>query len=617
MQSTTPQQQTDGMQGFLQELTTIIKTKKPNKDAITKIKMQLSKQYKLFSIPSDIELLMNLQKEDFEALLPYLASKPTRNLSGVHVVAVMSMPHNCPHGTCTMCPGGLNSPFGNVPKSYTGNEPATMRAIRNHYDPYLQVFNRLQQYVLLGIFPQKIELILMGGTFLWLEQEYKIEFITGCYQAMNDFSRLFYDSNGNFLIAAFKEYFALPAKKDDRNREAQLQAKILAQKQLLKEPWKMETLRAMQQENDLTSQVKCIGLTIETKPDYGKAEHGNEMLSYGCTRVELGVQSLYDAALIAMHRGHSLADTKESIAQLRDLGFKLNFHVMLGVPGITDEQEIASLPWYFSDPAYRPDMMKIYPLMVMPGTALEQQWKAGKYKPLETQEAAERIATFTQWVEPYCRIMRVQRDIPPKYSRAGVQKSNLRQDIDARLKEKQIQCKCIRCREIGTVLKQLPSSKAKREVIKNLKPHVYVQEYEAAGGTEYFISKEDKEQNILLGFVRMRFPKTFLRPEITKQSALIRELHVYGITAGLILDSDEKTAKDKGMQRDENSSVEQTFQVQHKGIGKELMQAAETIARNAGKTKMVVISGIGVRGYYRKLGYVLEGPYMVKELITK
>lgn len=572
---------------FTAELKEEILGGKLSKGSIAKRKIILSKKHGLGTIPSDIEVLMQLPSEDYELMKQYLSSKPTRQISGVHVVALMSKPHRCPHGKCTMCPGGIGSIFGDVPQSYTGNEPATMRAIRNRYDPYLQVFNRLEQYVLLGIYPQKIEVIIMGGTFLFCEEDYKQSFVGDIYRAMNDFSRMFFTSGG-FDLVSFKEFFELPHEREDTKHETRIQEKILNVRSKWVEKWPQ--LHDVQTENDLVSSVKCVGLTIETKPDYGRHEHGKEMLLYGCTRVELGVQSVFDKALHAMHRGHTLQESKDSIKELRDLGFKLNFHVMLGVPGISREEEQESLPLFFSDDAYKPDMIKIYPLMVMPGTALEVQYKRGAYTPLRTDEAAPIIASFMGIIPPYCRIMRVQRDIPPKFSTDGVHRSNLRQYVDDIMKEKAIVCNDIRQREVGTFIKQGGD-------VSYLHPTIHVQTYDAAGGKEYFISTED--QGVLFGFVRMRIPSKDAEQFLGKQTAIIRELHVYGHAASL------------GMRQDDAGG---SAPAQHKGYGKLLMQQAEEIARSEKMLRMLVISGVGVRGYYRKLGYELDEPYMAKNL---
>ena len=557
----------------LQEITELIKTNKiEDQESLNTIKQDIAKKHKLSKTPTNIEILISLPPEKVAEFKKILLSKPTRTISGVSPVAIMTAPSKCPHGKCTFCPGGLNSPWGDVPQSYTGHEPATMRGIRNDYDAYLQVFNRLQQYVLMGHSFDKIEIIIMGGTFTAEPKEYQEEFVYGLFKAMNDFSDLFFDAHGEFDFLKFKEFFQLPGDMYDKEREQNIKNKLLELKQKTKTSLEEEQLR-----NEI-SNIRCVALCIETKPDWGFLEHGNEMLRQGCTRVELGIQSVYDDVLKFVHRGHTAADSIKSIQVLRDLGFKINFHYMPGLPLTDYERDMAGMRQLFTDPDYKPDMIKLYPCMVAPGTALYYQYKKGEFTPISTEEAAKRVAEFYNFVPEYCRIQRVQRDVPTKYWEAGVDRTNLRQFTDEKYENKS---RDIRARE------------PKGKDINWDKVEIKVMEYDASQGKEFFISAEDAENDLLIGFCRLRFPFEFLRPEITPGSALVRELHVYGTATAI---------GDEGI-------------VQHKGWGKKLMQKAEELALHHGKNKMVVISGVGVRKYYEeKLGYVKEGPYVVKEL---
>jgi len=547
-----------------------IKSGKVKGSDIDRLKTRLSKELKIMRIPTNIEILMKASKEDLPELKKYLLTKRTRTISGVSPVAVMTEPSYCPHGKCTMCPGGPGSVFGDVPMSYTGHEPATMRGMRAGFDSYIQVFNRLEQYILLGHNVDKVELIIMGGTFPATSKEYQERFVTGCFKAMNDFSELFFEE-GVLNIDKFREFFEVPKTVGDKEILERIQEKIKA--------LKADSTMEKEQKRNETVKVRCIGLTVETKPDWGFLRHGNEMLTQGCTRVELGVQTLHDDVLKKINRGHTLNDTKESIRTLKDLGFKLNFHFMLGLPLMNREKDIEAMKELFDNPDYRPDMLKLYPCMVSSGTVLFNQMKRGEYKPITTEEAADIISEGERYVKRYCRIMRVQRDIPPKFMEAGVDRSNLRQYVDKLADKKGIKCQCIRCRELGRHDKN-------DEIVYN------EIEYEASKGKEFFISADTKRQDAIVGFVRLRYPSQFLRKEITEGSALIRELHVYGNVAELGEEGD----------------------IQHKGVGKKLLELAEKQAKKDGKNKIVVISGIGAREYYRKLGYELEGPYMVKDL---
>ncbi len=651
----------------------LVRNKAISKAEISKIKVALCRKHGLRKIPTDIETMFNIEEkrpDKNKNIAKQLQTKPSRTGSGVAVVAIMTAPHKCPHaagkrnskfppaspayrsngavlsrspapanltnsvnlsrppthssarnldadsadvGPCIYCPGGIDSAFGNVPQSYTGKEPATMRGIRNNYDPYLQIFNRLEQYVCLGHDFQKIELIIMGGTFPSFPDKYKNEFIMFSFKALNDFGEYFFKkgkngkkgNNGKFDLPKFKEFFEMPGDIRDSDRVRRIQKRVLELKNKnlgldyadspptrplrhqkmhdLHDLHVLSDLLEKEQKRNETALVRCIGLTIETRPDYGLLDNANEMLSFGCTRVELGVQSIHGSILKRIKRGHSVKDSVKSIRILKDLGFKLNFHMMPGLPGSNLEKDEKMFLELFENPDFRPDMLKIYPCMVVSGTRLYDDWKKGKFKPMTTQEAAELIAKIKENVPEYCRIMRVQRDIPSNVIAAGVDRTNLRQYIDEILKKKDKKCRCIRCRE------------PRLKDIRDLKIKIKTLSYEASNGFEFFISAEDEKKDILLGFCRLRFPSQFLRREITKDSALIRELHVYG--AQQIIGSE----KGKGA-------------VQHHGLGRKLLKKAEEIARKNGRKKMFVISGVGVREYYRKLGYRKESVYMVKKI---
>lgn len=561
------------MRQYYKELIKEIKSKKLSREKISSLKNKLASKHKLRNPPTNIQVLLNADLKDIPTLKKYLLTKPTRTISGVAVVAVMTAPQKCPHGKCIMCPGGPSSAFGDVPQSYTGKEPATMRGIRNLYDSYLQVFNRLEQYVVLGHVPDKVELIIMGGTFPSFDKKYQEDFVAYAFKALNDFSKLFFKQNELDLVK-FKEFFGLPGDIYDKKRAISLRKKILLIKT---EKNKSKINLIKEQERNETAKIRCVGLTIETRPDYGKLEQGNEMLRLGATRVEVGVQSVYDDVLEKIKRGHTVQDSVNSIRVLKDLGFKINAHYM---PGLIEDRkkDLNGMKQLFANQDFRPDMLKIYPCMVLKGTKLFDLYKKNKFKPISTEQAASLIAEFKQFIPEYCRVMRVQRDIPPKQAEAGVDRSNLRQYVDEFMRQNKIKCRCIRCREIG---------RAKKAG----KPFIKVYLYNASKGKEFFISIEDKYGS-LYGFCRLRFPSQFLRKEITKASALIRELHVYGPAI----------------------EIGKKGKFQHKGLGKKLLKKAEELAKQNKKTKVVVISGVGVREYYRKMGYKRQGPYMAKLL---
>ena len=563
------------MQQFIREIIKIIKAKKPSKIQLSKLKTKLCKKHKLKTIPTDIEILLNVPVKDIPKVKKYLLTKPTRTISGVAVCAIMTKPFECPHvkkgiGPCIMCPGGPKSVFGNVPQSYTGKEPATRRAIRNNYDPYLQVMNRLEQYIVQGHTPDKLELIIMGGTFPSFPKKYQEDFVTYAFKAMNDFSTMFFQKN-KFNIIKFKKFFELPGNIFNEKRTKRIQNKLL----LLK----TKTSLIREQKKNETSNIRCISLVIETRPDYATLKEANEMLRLGCTKVELGVQTIYNDVLKKIKRGHTVEDSIKATKILKDLGFKINYHMMLGLPGVNRKKDLFSLNALFAYDEFQPDMLKLYPCMVLKGTKLYNLYKKKKFKPLTTKQAANLIAEFKEIVPKRARIMRVQRDIPSFMTEAGVDKTNLRQYIEQIMKKKGTKCSCIRCRE--------PKLKTPSKNIQLSERH-----YTGSKGNEFFISVDDVKNDLILGFCRLRFPHTFQRKEITQDSALIRELHVYGAAVQI---------GTKG-------------KIQHKGIGKALITKAEETAKTYYKNRMVVIAGIGAREYFKKLGYKKQGPYMVKKL---
>jgi elongator complex protein 3 len=562
-------------QDFFSEIIDLIKKKKLSKKQLAIEKVKLCRKYHLKKIPTDIEIMLHANLKDIPKIRKFLLAKPTRTISGVAVCAIMTKPFACPHGRCSYCPGGINSAFGTVPQSYTGKEPAARRAIRNKYNAYLQVMNRLEQYVVAGHVPDKIELIIMGGTFPSFPKNYRDDFIKNAIQAMNEFSSLFIDKDSSLNLMKFKEFFELPGDIADEKRTKRIHKKLLKIKNS-----KKTTLEKEQIKNE-KSGIRCVGLTIETKPDYGKLKQGNEMLRLGCTRVELGIQTVYDKVLGKIGRGHSVKDSIESTRILKDLGFKINYHVMPGLPEVTEKQDLAALKTLFKDENFKPDMLKIYPCMVMKGTKLFEEWQKGKFKSLTTKKAASLIAEFKKYVPEYCRIMRVQRDIPTFQTSSGIDRTNLRQYVEKICEDKGIKCRCIRCREAGI---------NKNININNLK--IKIIEYKASKGKEFFIAAEDPKADVLFGFCRLRFPSQFLRKEITKDSALIRELHIYSLAVQIGKKSKES--------------------FQHRGIGKKLLKKAEEIAKNNNKNKIVVISGIGAKQYFAKLGYEHDGVYMSK-----
>ncbi|MEM3413882.1 MAG: tRNA uridine(34) 5-carboxymethylaminomethyl modification radical SAM/GNAT enzyme Elp3 [Thermoplasmata archaeon] len=502
-------------------------------EELHKAKIKLSARYHLTKIPSNTEILENAAPEDVEKVREILKIKPMRTISGVAVVAIMTSPAKCPHGKCIYCPGGEEF---QTPQSYTGKEPAAMRAIQNKFDSYSQTLARIQQLEQIGHAADKIDLIVMGGTFTCRSREYQSGFIKGAFDAMNG------------EVA--------------------------------------ETLEDAHARNE-KARHRCIGLTIETRPDWFRREHAEFALELGATRVELGVQIADDKVLEFVKRGHGVEDVVAATKVAKDAGLKLGYHIMPGLPLSNPENDLDCFKLLFERPEFRPDMLKIYPCLVLENTELYKLWKEGKYRPYSTEEAAEVIARMKEVLPRYVRIQRIQRDIPAYLIVDGVKKSNLRQIVLEKLEREGKKCSCIRCREIGhNMLKKK---------VKSQKIETNVQEYVASKGKEFFISL-DTEEDFLVGYARLRIPSSEAwRKEMEKGVGIIRELKVFGqsLSIGRAPSSD--------------------LQQQHRGFGKKLIEQAEEILHNQGIKKLLVTSGVGARDYYRKLGFEREGVYMGKK----
>jgi len=471
-----------------------------------------------------------------EAILKSLR-KPVRSASGVVVVALMSSPAKCPHGKCIYCPRGENAA-----QSYTGNEPSSMRAIQNVYDPALQVRERLKQLRDGGHSTDKVEVIIQGGTFPARPYEYQEWFV----------KRILDEMNGRIAP----------------NLES---AKSLSS----------------------TAKHRCVALTVETRPDYCREREVDLMLKLGVTRVEIGVQTLSDEVYLKVKRGHTVEDVEKAFQIARDSGLKIVAHMMPGLPGVSREEDLSSFRALYTDDGFKPDMLKIYPTLVLAGTELYDLWLRGEYRPLNDMEAAELVAEVKAMTPPWIRIMRVQRDVPSNLIVAGVKKSNLRQIAQEILRRRNLRCNCIRCREIGLKilkgeLKEPPDLSLTRI------------NYSASGGMEIFLSFEDPKRVVLAAYLRLRVPseKAHRREINETRSCIVRELKSLGRALPIGLKADK-------------------FSWQHRGLGRKLLMEAERIAvEEYDVRKMVIISAVGTRGYYAKFGYKLEGPYMVKELIA-
>ncbi|KAF7693708.1 Elongator complex protein 3 [Cucumispora dikerogammari] len=556
------------------------------------------------TLPRQIDIIASIPTTH-KHLINLLKTKPVRTISGICIIAVMCKPHRCPHialtgNICIYCPGGIDSDFEYSTQSYTGYEPTSMRAIRARYNPREQVLSRLKQYKDLGHNIEKVEIIIMGGTFLSLTKKYRDEFIKELYDTLSNT----YSSNLT-------------------------EAKLINEK----------------------SKIKMIGLTSETRPDFALIPHIKDLLKYGCTRVEIGLQSIYEDIAFKTNRGHTVLAARASMCLLKDSGYKIVAHLMPNLPEVDKFRDFSQFREFFMNPNFRSDGLKIYPTLVIRGTGLYELFVKGEYKNYTPDFLVEFLAKVLSFVPPWTRIYRIQRDIPMPLVTSGVGSGNLRELVAVKMREYNLKCRDVREREVG--INELKGKKTKEIGLVR-------RDYCANNGWETFLSYECEVEDILVGMCRLRklgrdtfmpelssktrenldinndcrygtqdkaighwlrtllsgvsdsvaeiakkmvnlkpsSKKLLITPHpdlINQKGSIIRELHVYGTSVPL------------------NSISENSKQ--HQGFGSLLMSEAENISFNEHKTsKVAVISGVGVRGYYRGLGYSLSGDYMVKNI---
>jgi elongator complex protein 3 len=495
---------------------------------VLKVVRQVASEYHLDTIPRNEHIIRYLQDHRYRRLLMV---KPAKTASGVAVIAVMPKPYRCPHGRCIYCPGGIEF---NTPLSYTGTEPATKIAQRFSYDPYQQVRSKMEQLQSRGHDTGKTEIVIVGGTFPFMPPDYQRQFAKSCYDALNG--------------------------------------------------KKSSTLQRAVATNE-TADNRCVGFTVETKPDYCKKSHVDLMLELGVTRIEIGVQSLNNNVYRLVNRGHTLDDVVHAFKTARDAGYKIVAHMMPGLPGSSSKKDIEDFRRLFEDDAFKPDMLKIYPTLVLEHTGLFNMLRSGKYQAYSEEELVNVIVEAKKVVPEWVRIMRIQREIESEDIIAGPRSGNLRQIVFKKLRQQGYRCKCIRCRETG-LQRRYPSED---EVI------LRRTDYSASGGREIFLSYESKAGDTLLGFLRLRKVARPHRAELDG-SVVVRELHIYGQAISI-------GRSDRG------------DSYQHRGLGMKLLKEAERISKDdLGVDKIAIISAIGTRQYYKKFGYQQDGPYVSKGL---
>ncbi|MBD3366152.1 tRNA uridine(34) 5-carboxymethylaminomethyl modification radical SAM/GNAT enzyme Elp3 [candidate division WWE3 bacterium] len=532
---------------LLKILKAIQTEEKWDKDRLRQIQAQHPKDGKHMFSKNDLlrgykHLVKNNLLEPNKKIIKRIRMKPIRTQSGVTPVTVLTKPWPCP-GKCIYCP---NEP--NMPKSYIESEPGAQRAAALNFDPYLQVQRRIQALKNIGHNTEKVELIVLGGSWSAYPKGYQVWFIKRCFEASNN-----------------------PTEKKQSKK---------------KNPEKKATLKELREQQKIneTAKHKCVGLSLETRPDLITKEEVIHLRSLGCTKVQIGVQTLNNKLLKLNKRDHTVKQIKKAFELLRLAGFKIQAHWMVNLHGATPKKDVKDFKKLWSKD-FQPDELKIYPTSVIENTKLHELFEAGKYTPYAEETLVNLVAELKKQVPKFCRITRVMRDIPSQEIAAGTKRSNLRQLVFNKLKKEGNSCKCIRCREI------------KNKEVTQEDLELQVQKYKTTISTEYFISFVTKKDEIA-GFLRLSIPKRKYQKghfiEELENSAIIREIHVYGQVVPI--------------------GKEMEGKAQHLGLGTKLLERAEEIAKVQGLKKLSVISAIGTREYYRKRGFELEKLYMSKNL---
>ncbi len=549
-------------EAFVQEMLQMIndgKVKTKHDWTLAKNKIQKTVRAVVGTVPMNyayLNLIRTQQITPSPIFRQFSVSNVVRENSGINEVATMTSPtpfgqnFSCKYN-CAYCP---DQP-GSV-RSYIRGGPTAERGFQNDYDPIEQVHDRLSVLFLTGHEVDKLEVSVLGGTWDSYPIDYQEWYITGLYYGANTF----YDDKSATLRPM----------------------KTLEEEKLINE----------------TALVRVIGLTIETRPDQIDSDEINRLLRYGCTRVQIGVQHLDDRILKIVQRDCYKKDTIRAIRNLKDVGMKVDIHLMPQLPGASVQDDRMMFIEILDNPDVQADQIKIYPCETTPWTKIEKWFLDGTYVPYPNEEMIDMIVDFKITVHPWIRLNRVVRDALPNHAIAGNTHANLRQLIQNEMCKKGQLCRCIRCREVGNIPSRV--NQIQDAVMK-------IRTYEASEGTEYFISMETPDEKVIYGFCRLRLSvmggyitnldgKTVNSVSYLNNHAFIRELHVYGRINRVNSDSGN---------------------VQNRGFGRMMIAKAEEIAYQHGYTKMAIISGVGVREYYRKFGYELTGAYMTKDISKK
>jgi elongator complex protein 3 len=517
-----------------------------SREELERLKRELAAKEHLPTVPSDADVLGRLGDRASPWAIDLLRTKPSRSLSGVAVIAIMTPPAPCPHGRCAYCPGGVEV---GTPQSYTGKEPAARRGSRWDFDASHQTSDRLGQLAQTGHATDKVELVVMGGTFPAIGEPARSAFVKGAIEALN-----------GHPSPSLEEAI------DSNERGAH----------------------------------RCVALTVETRPDLCGRKDVDDLLALGTTRVEIGVQTVNDRPLELVGRGHGARESLEATHNLKDAGLKVGYHLMLGLPGMTPKDDQRALDRIVDDPAFRPDLLKLYPTLVMPDTPLHQWWREGKYEPLDEEGAVELLAHMKARIPSWIRISRVERDIPSNLIAAGVRASNLRQLVASRLDADGLRCRCIRCREVGRKgIHRVGGGGAPREAPDPDSVELREESYEASGGEESFLSLELPDEDAIVGYARLRRPSEGSWRRELDGAAILREVRVLGEALPLGSNASDRSG---------------SLGWQHRGLGRRLVHEAEERVVLWEMDLLAIMAGMGTRDYFRKMGYRLSGPYMVKQM---
>lgn len=533
-----------------------------------------------------------------------LRMKPVRTSSGVAPVTVLTKPFPCP-GQCIFCPSDVR-----MPKSYLASEPGAQRAEHNFFDPYLQTYNRIQALHDMGHQVEKIELIVLGGSWSVYPLPYKIWFVKECFRAMNEFGinddqqkiTEFYKEKINDLSKLKKIALTNNSKVNEqvfsKYQSAGISAKgnaynCMVEKLFFEADKKVglidyqssdwDELFAEQKKNVL-AKTRCVGLVLETRPDLINENEVIELRKYGATKIQLGLQSLDDEVLKLNLRGHTVQQSAEAMTLLRQAGFKLHVHWMPNLYGSTPENDKQDYLKLFSDKRFKPDEIKIYPCSLIESAPLMRYYQEGKWKPYSHEELLDVLSFCLEKTPEYCRVTRMIRDIPSFEIVVGNKKSNFRQMAQDELEKRQSVSPNIRAREIR-------NSKFDIDQIV-----LDTQEYQTSSSQELFMQYvvQIDDHKKILGFLRLSLPTNQGYIGELEDCALVREVHVYGQLVGLGQGANGKA--------------------QHLGLGTKLLLRAERLAAENGYRKLVVISAIGTREYYQKRGFEDGELYQCKKI---